>query len=198
MKEALLTTLRDRNTTQHAFRGAADKLAEILAVEMAHELTLESITVETPLSAASGFKVKEPVVLISILRSGVALLPAFLRLYNDAKVGFLGIKRDEVTAKAFQYYENIPPLTKSETIFILEPMIASGGTALLTLKKLAHYKVDFSKIFFVGFIASSEGINAIKDEFPEVQVRVVAEDKQLNAHKYIVPGLGDFGDRYFG
>lgn len=180
MKDSLLTTLRDRETSQHEFRVAADKLTEILAAEMASELSLE------------------PIALLAILRSGIALLPPFLRLFNDAKVGFLGIKRDESTAKPFQYYENIPPLSKNSTVLILEPMIATGGTALLALKKLAQHKIDLSRVFFIGFIASTEGLAAIREEFPQVQIKVVAEDKQLNAHKYIIPGLGDFGDRYFG
>lgn len=197
MKECLLTTLRDKKTDTAAFRQAADRLSELIAADIAAEMPKDPVSIETPLGSAKGFKPMHKIVLIPILRAGIALLPAFLKLFPDARVGFLGIKRDEKTVQSNQYYEKLPSLSADDIVIVLDPMIATGGTALLALEKLSEKKVHPSRIFFAGIIGSSEGIQRVKSKFPYVNLRIVGEDSQLNDRKFIVPGLGDFGDRYF-
>lgn len=197
MKECLLTILRDKNTDTAAFRQAADRLSELIAADIAAEMPKDSISVETPFGAAKGFKPMHKVVLVPILCAGMALLPAFLKCFPDARVGFLGIKRDEKTAVPNQYYENLPSLSADDIVIVLDPMIATGGTALLALQKLSEKKVHPSRIYLVGIIGASEGVQRVKSKFPYANLRIVGEDPQLNDRKFIVPGLGDFGDRYF-
>jgi uracil phosphoribosyltransferase len=198
MKKALLTILRDKSSSRSQFRRASDKLSELIAAEIAEELTLEEISVATPLANAQGHRLTQKVVLIPILRAGIALLPAFMRLFDESRIGFLGVRRDENTAKAYQYYENIPPLSNHEIILVLDPMIATGGSALLALQKLKERGAHLAHIFLISVIASTPGIQAVKALFPEINIRVVSEDQALNDKKFIIPGLGDFGDRYFG
>ena len=198
MKESLLTTLRDRSTAQAAFRKAADKLAELVAAEIAAGVIQEEAAIQTPLASAKGSRYTQKVVLMPILRAGIALLPAFMRFFDEAQVGFFGIRRDEKTAIAEQYYENIPLISPETLVIILDPMIATAGSSLLALQRLKERGVAAPQILLAGFIAAPEGLNGIKKNFPEVKVKVVAVDEKLNAQKFIVPGLGDFGDRYFG
>jgi uracil phosphoribosyltransferase len=198
MKESLLTVLRDRTTTHGAFRKASNTLAEILAAECASMVAQEPVSVQTPIGPATGRRLEAQVVLIPILRAGLALLPAFLRLFEEAQTGFFGIRRDEETSLPCQYYENIPPLSAKHFLFVLDPMIATGGSSVLAIRQLIHKGASPARITLVGVIAATEGVHAVRSRFPEVRVHVVAEDKELNARKFIVPGLGDFGDRYFG
>ncbi|HSW86310.1 MAG TPA: uracil phosphoribosyltransferase [Rhabdochlamydiaceae bacterium] len=198
MKDSLLSILRDKSTNQSQFRKAADKLARLIAAESAGVLGHETIQIETPLGPASGYRTIQNIVLIPILRSGIALLPAFLDVFDEAQVGFIGIKRDEATAQPYQYYESIPEISENATVFILDPMVATGGSAVAAIKILLNKGASPSRIFLLGIIASSQGIDYVLSHFPEVTVKVVAKDKGLNEQKYIVPGLGDFGNRYFG
>jgi uracil phosphoribosyltransferase len=198
MKESLLTTLRDRSTSQTAFRRASDKLAELVAAEVAADVIQEEAIVQTPLASVKGCTYTQKVVLMPILRAGIALLPAFMRIFDRAQVGFFGIRRDEKTAIAQQYYENIPLISQEALVIVLDPMIATAGSSLLALQRLNERGVAPQQVLVAGFIAAPEGINGIKKSFPEVKIKVVAVDEKLNAQKFIVPGLGDFGDRYFG
>ena len=125
------------------------------------------------------------------------LLPAFIKLFPDAPIGFFGIRRDEKTAEPHLYYENIPELTPNDHLFLLDPMIATGGSSLLALEKLWP-RLSPNQITLVGIISATPGILKIKKRFPVLRIIVAAEDPELNASSYIVPGLGDFGDRFFG
>jgi len=198
MKEALLTELRNKHTRPHEFRRAADKLAELLAAEVALHMEQEEFPIETPLGPTMGYRLKETVVLIPILRAGLALLKPFMRLFDEAVVGFFGIRRDEMTALPDLYYENLPPFTGKETILLLDPMIATGGSSLLSIDRLIAKGIPSSSIKLIGIISAPEGTEAVRSRYPDVQIIVVAQDERLNAQKFIVPGLGDFGDRYFG
>jgi uracil phosphoribosyltransferase len=135
------------------------------------------------------------VVLVPILRAGMALLPAFLALFPEAPIGFFGIKRDEKTALPHLYYEKLPSIAETDTVFLLDPMIATGGTACLALKLLKQKGAK--EIFLFAVIGATIGMKKVEHEHPEVKMLVAAEDPELNAQKMIVPGLGDFGDRYF-
>lgn len=197
MKEALLTVLRDKTTPPSAFRKTAEQLAAILAVEMARCLPSEICNVETPLAQYTGKRLTSEIALVPILRSGLALLPTFLHFFPNAKVGFVGVRRDERTAESHLYYDNLPNLDKQDQVLILDPMLATGGTATLTIRLLQHQKVPLENIYLLGIICSTPGRMAVQEAFPEVHIRYMTEDPILNDAKYIVPGLGDFGDRYF-
>jgi uracil phosphoribosyltransferase len=152
--------------------------------------------VKTPVGQAEGASISHRVVLVPILRAGLALLPAFLKYFPQAPIGFIGIRREEGTAKPQLYYENIPALKSTDLVFILDPMIATAGSALLAIDHLV--KKGATQLALVGMLGSREGLEKIESAYPDLTVIVAAEDPELNSRKFIVPGLGDFGDRYFG
>lgn len=197
MKDALLTVLRDKTTPAFAFRKTAEQLAAILAVEMSHCLPFESQNVETPECEFTGKRITSDIALVPILRSGLAILPTFLHFFPSAKVGFVGVKRDERTAESHLYYDNLPKLKKEDQVLVLDPMLATGGTATVTIRLLQHFGVPQENIYILGIICSTPGRMAVQEAFPAVHIRYLTEDPILNDAKYIVPGLGDFGDRYF-
>lgn len=194
--QALLSELRDRNTGRDHFRYVADRLSESLAYETYDRLPKEEYSLSTPISATKGSKLKNPIVFVPILRSGLAMLYPFLRVFDQAKVGFFGMRRDEKTFDAKLYYENLPDIQKGEDVIVLDPMLATGGSAFKALSLLTDRGVDCSNLYYVGMVAAPEGLQKIQ-EFPITTV-IASIDEKLNEHKYIVPGLGDFGDRYFG
>ncbi|MGD2169435.1 MAG: uracil phosphoribosyltransferase [Chlamydiota bacterium] len=198
MKQSLLTILRNKKTSKEDFRKAANKLCSLIASDASSFLSEEKISVETPLQKGRGTKVIDNLILLPILRSGMVMLPAFLNLYETAKVGFMGIRRDEETALPHIYYENFPTISKNDTIFVLDPMIATGGSTIACLKKLEAYKATLSNIFVVSLISSKPGVTLIKKTYPDVSLYSVSVDPSLNDKKFILPGLGDFGDRFFG
>src|SRR3972149_98542 len=198
MKESLLTVLRDKKSTRAQFRRAADKLAELLAADAALHVQQEGISVETPLGKAAGSRLQEQIVLLPILRAGLLMLPHFMHLFEDSKVGFFGIRRDEKTALPQLYYENLPSFSPHDRLFLLDPMIATGGSASLALAHLKAKGADMSKVHLIGILGAKEGLEKIRKEFPQITINVVAVDPALSLRKFIVPGLGDFGDRYFG
>jgi len=198
MKEALLTILRDKNTSLDAFRAASRKLSSMLAAEVAAKIKQKVVSIETTLAKANGFEVAQDVVLVPILRSGIALLPSFMYFFDHARVGFLGMRRDEKTALPKMYYENLPTFHKEEWVLLLDPMIATGGSSKEAIKKVIEKGAQQENIYLIGIVAAPEGIQTIEKEFPKVKVHVVAIDEKLNDKKFIVPGLGDFGDRFFG
>lgn len=198
IKEMFMTILRDKKTSRAQFRQASDRLADLLAHEAAQHLSVQKISIETPMGSTTGIELKDPIILVPILRSGITLMSAFLRYFENAKVGVVGLKRDEKTAQAHWYYENLPTLTGKEQFIILDPMIATGGTGIETLKKITKRGIPQEKILYASIICAPEGIAAIRAEFPHINMITIAIDDHLNAKKFIVPGLGDFGDRYFG
>lgn len=198
MKQVLLTTLRDRSTPIEKYRQTADLLAEIIAAESGQFLPKKSSPVTTPLDVAEGASLSHEPVLIPILRSGLTLLPSFLRFYPRSPVGFLGIRREEKTAAPQLYYQNIPPLSPNTPVFILEPMIATAGSAILAATILKHAGAEEKNITLVSVLAAREGVDNFIECHPKVRHHIVHIDPKLDLKKMIVPGLGDFGDRYFG
>lgn len=198
MKEHFLTILRDRNTPMRPFREAARELARLLAAEASHLLPLKTTHIDTPLAPTSGKRLAEPALLIPILRAGLALLPAFEELLPQAPIGFFGMRRDEKTALPRLYYENLPPLSPSGWVLLLDPMLATGGSANLALDRLKSLGQDLTKALLISILAAPEGVRALKSRHPEVRLILGAVDEKLDAKKFIVPGLGDFGDRFFG
>lgn len=198
MKETLITILRDKKTDIEDYRRATEKIATILAIDSAKYLSKLKISLSTPLVKTTGITFIKELVLVPVLRAGLAMLPAFLQTFPFAKVGFLGIKRDEKTFFPQLYYTKLPSFKKNEPLFILDPMIATGGSASLAIHILKEAGVKESQITLIGIIASPQGIKHIKKEHPKVTHIVAQVDKGLDKNRWIIPGLGDFGDRYFG
>lgn len=198
MKKSLLTTLRDKHTSSHGFRHATEQLSHLLAGEAGQHVKTIKTTVSTPLMATEGEKLTEKLVIAPILRAGLAMLPAFLRFFPDASVGFFGMRRDEITKKPHLYYQNLPPLSPDHTVIIIDPMIATGGSGALALNVLQEKGVPSENIIYVGIVAAPEGIKKIQATAPKMQLVVAHIDDTLNNDAFIVPGIGDFGDRYFG
>lgn len=197
MKEALLTVLRDQTTPVVVFRKTVEQLAYILAAEAARDIPLEPHKVQTPFAEFIGKRQAKEVVLLPILRAGVALLHPFLEMFPGARVAFLGTQRDEATFEPSLYYENFPPIDENDHIFILDPMLATGGTAILAIRLLQKCGANPANVQVLGIICSTPGRKAVSGHFPTSRIRYHAEDPTLSPSKFILPGLGDFGDRYF-
>jgi len=198
MKQSLLTILRDKKTSTVDFRNAAHRMTHILAVESFTHIKEKKTSVITPLQKkVKGSITAQPIVLLPILRSGLAFLPVFLTYFQDAAVGFMGLKRDEDTAIAEEYYRNIPKIRSNSMVIILDPMIATGGSAVDTIAALKKTGVKEKHMLFVALIAANKGVIRIKKAYPGMALVIGVEDAKLNKDKFIIPGLGDFGDRYF-
>lgn len=198
MKKTLITILRNRNTSVEHYRQAADQLATVLAVESNELFSKTTVLVDTPLARTQGVCFNQEILLVPILRSGLVLLPPFLRFYPEASIGFIGTRRDEQTAIPELYYKKLPPFNHNNPILLLDPMIATGGSATLAVQILKEAGALEKQITLIAFIGSPEGIAHFKKECPGVGLVVAQVDEGLDAQKRIIPGLGDFGDRYFG
>lgn len=197
MKKTLITSLRDRNISIEQYRQAADQLGTILAIESDVLFPKATVFVETPLARAHGVRLKHEVVLVPILRSGLVMLPPFMRFHPGASVGFIGTRRDEKTAIAELYYSKLPTFTSENPILLLDPMIATGGSATVAVEVLKRAGATEKQITLISFIAAPEGIANFQKNCPEVGLIVAQVDEELDEKKRIIPGLGDFGDRYF-
>lgn len=191
-----LTHLRDKHTPVDKFRRHSDRICQLLFAEAIADLEFIEHEVETPLTTTTGRKLADEVVIVPVLRSGVCMLFGALQLLPKSKVGFVGLQRDEETAQASEYYWKLPPLSEKSVVVITDPMLATGGSILHLLRVVSKQKVKELRIVCV--IAAPEGIAAINQEYPDVKIFAGAVDTNLNDKKYIVPGLGDYGDRYFG
>jgi uracil phosphoribosyltransferase len=197
MKKTLLTILRDKKTSTSEFRRTTDKMAHLLAQEAMEYVKEKKRCVSTPLKRTSGSALADEVTLVPVLRAGLSFLPAFLFYFEDAKVGFVGLRRDENTAIAYEYYKNIPKASKNNTVILLDPMLATGGSAISAIESLKISGFRENKIIFVSLIAAPSGYKKIKHKFPKIKIILGVMDESLNKNKFIVPGIGDFGDRYF-
>jgi uracil phosphoribosyltransferase len=191
-----LTHLRNRETQLQKFRHYSDKICRLILTESISGLTLKTIEVETPITKTSSSVLSDDIVVVPVLRAGLAMLHAAIELLPKAKVGFVGLERDETTAVASQYYWKVPEISTKTTVIVTDPMLATGGSLAHLLKNIISSKP--AKIIIASIIAAPEGVNLIEKEFPEVKIFTASLDESLNNKKYIVPGLGDYGDRYFG
>ena len=191
-----ITILRDKKTNSENFRSAVTRISNVLAVEVSTTFSLGEIKVETPLEKTKGYKLKQEVVLIPVLRAGLSMVDGFLQLIPDAKLGHIGLERNEITLKPNSYYLKTPKnLYKSEVI-LLDPMLATGGSASAAISFLK--KREAKSIVFACLVAAPEGVKKLLKDHPDVIIFSAALDRQLNKKGYIVPGLGDAGDRTFG
>jgi uracil phosphoribosyltransferase len=190
-----LAIVRDKRTTPYDFRLAIRRLAGLIAAEATRDLATSDVTVETPLAPCPGHIMAERIGLVPILRAGLGMIEPVLELIPDAEVWHLGLYRDERTAKPIHYYSKLKPDAPVHVAFILDPMLATGGSAALACKTLRDWGANRIKLLSV--IAAPEGIARVHDEFPDVEIVTCAVDRGLNEQKFIVPGLGDAGDRMF-
>lgn len=191
-----LTALRDKHCSTAEFRHHAGIVSKILTIEATKNLHVVEKTVHTPLAAFHGKKLKNDVVVVPVLRSGLAMLMELQDFLPAAVVGFIGLARDEKTAQAHEYYQNLPKIFASHTVLLIDPMLATGGSFV---ESLAMLKAKGAKnITIICIVSAPEGIEKIAKTYPDVHIYTAAIDSKLNERKFIVPGLGDFGDRYFG
>ena len=192
----LLTILRDRDTPHGVFRQTLDDAAMILAYEAMRGLRHDDYELQTPLERTRGTRLADEVVLVAILRAGLGMVDGFLRLVPDARVGHLGMYRDEEALRPVGYYENVPPGVEGAEVFVVDPMLATGGSATQAIARLK--RAGATRIRFVCLVAAPEGVAALREAHPEVEIFTATLDRELDANGYIRPGLGDAGDRLFG
>jgi len=190
-----LTRLRDVNTSPAEFRSLVRRVATILAAAATDDLRLKKTTVQTPLATAPGYELAERIALVPILRAGLGLVDPLLDLIPDAEVWHLGLFRDEETARPVEYYQKLPASDPPDVALVVDPMLATGGSATLALDVLQRWGVPRTRL--VVLIAAPEGIAAVREKFPETEIITAQVDEYLNDQKFIVPGLGDAGDRLF-
>lgn len=190
-----LSELRDKTTEPAQFRDIARKLTAILALEATKDLAMIEAFVETPLERSSAKRLASAIAAVPILRAGLAMLEPVTELFPDVAVGYIGLERNESTAIASSYYKKLPNLKRKVTL-LLDPMLATGGSAVQAIDLLKAAGAE--EIRMISVVAAPEGRQNLDSRHPEVRVFCAALDRELNAKKYIVPGLGDFGDRLYG
>jgi uracil phosphoribosyltransferase len=191
-----LSLLRDRDTSHGAFRQALLEASAIMAVEATRALPVCEVELETPLEATRGSRLRDEVAVVPVLRAGLGMVEGFLRLLPDARVGHLGIYRDHADHEPVDYYERLPPGLSAAYVFVLDPMLATGGSAVRALDHLA--RAGARRLELVCLVAAPEGLAAVAAAHPDVPIWTAAIDRELDHRAYIHPGLGDAGDRVFG
>ncbi len=190
-----LCEIRDETTPSSQFRLAVGRLAMLLSVRATEDLPTHSLSVKTPLAEAACRRLSVRIGIVPILRAGLGMVDPMLVLLPDAEVWHLGLYRNEATAQPVSYYDRLPPGGAPDVVMLLDPMLATGGSMVLAIQRLRQWGVGDIRV--VSIIASQPGIQRVVDQFPEVRIFVAAIDPQLDQRSYIVPGLGDAGDRIF-
>lgn len=192
----VLTHLRDKTTKPATFRTLAYQISLLLAIESTRNLTLEDKPIDTPLERMTGrVLAHNPLVIVPILRAGLGMVQPFLDVFPDVSVGYIGLERDHTTAVARSYYCKLPPLA-GNCVFLVDPMLATGGSAAQAITVARQNGAERPRL--VCIVAAPEGVAEVERQHPDTEIYVAALDRSLNARKYILPGLGDFGDRLYG
>jgi len=191
-----LAILRDKQTAPDEFRRVATRISVLLAAEALRDVPTATTSIETPLGPAEARRIASEVVVVPVLRAGLGMLDAVLELVPSARVGYIGLQRDEQTAIASQYYTKLPSHLDRAYVLMIDPMLATGGSASAALDLLR--RAGAHRVRIVCIVAAPEGVAVVERDHPEVVVYTPVVDSHLNAQKYIVPGLGDFGDRLYG
>jgi uracil phosphoribosyltransferase len=192
----VLAALRDKRTPSAEFRRLAHRVSLLVVAEATRDLPTAGAEVETPLETATVRKLAPRIVAVPVLRAGLGMLDAFLELVPSAQVGYFGLERNEQTAVARRYYEKVPRDLQDAIVYLLDPMLATGGSAAMAIEGLRELGARHVRLLCV--VAAPEGIAFLREAHAEAEVYTAALDRGLNDHKYILPGLGDFGDRLFG
>lgn len=196
MAQDALALLRDKTTPTSHFRRLAHRISLILAAEASRALPTATVSIETPLEVTAGQRLQADVVVVPVLRAGLGMVDAVLEILPHARVGHIGLQRDEQTAIASQYYKKLPPDLSRSTALIIDPMLATGGSAVAAITMLQ--RAGAQDIRLICIVAAPEGIAEVERAHPGVHIYTPVIDRELNAHKFILPGLGDFGDRLYG
>ena len=192
-----LSILRDKNTISKEFRELTSEITSLLLYQATKELTFSNYNIETPITETIGYKIKlDNIVILPILRAGLGMVKGAQDLMPNARVGYIGMERDHKTHKPVDYYFKIPKVTDSMVFIVLDPMLATGGTMIAAIDRLKD--LGAKNIVSICIISSPEGMNEICNHHQDVKIYTGALDKKLNNNKYIVPGLGDAGDRLYG
>ena len=191
----VLTHLRDKTTKPALFRTLSYQVSLLLALEATRDLATEEKPVETPLETITGHVLAKPLAIVPILRAGLGMVQPFLDTFPDVSVGYVGLERDHTTAVARSYYCKLPPL-EGKRVLVIDPMLATGGSAAQALGVVKT--AGATEVCFVCIVAAPEGIAVVQAAHPDVPIYAGVVDRSLNAKKYILPGLGDFGDRLYG
>jgi uracil phosphoribosyltransferase len=191
-----LTVLRDVNTDHRSFRELVRELALLLCYEATQDLELSQRTVTTPMGEANGYKTEDTIGLVPVLRAGLGLVEGVMELLPNVQVWHIGLYRDEKTLRPVEYYNKLPTAPTVKVCLVLDPMLATGGSAVATVNILKNWGV--SRIKYLGLIAAPEGVERLSTAHPDVPIHVASIDERLNEIGFIVPGLGDAGDRQFG
>ncbi len=191
-----LAIIRDRETGHKRFRELATEITEFLCYEALQNVKMKRVDVQTPLATASCQKIDTDIVVVPILRAGVGMLEGILELVPTARVGFVGLYRDEETKQPVSYYERFPPQVEGGTCIIIDPMVATGGSTIAAIDRLKAHCAG--QIVVICIVTCQEGLAIVEESHPDVPIYTAAIDAELDDNKYIVPGLGDAGDRLFG
>ena len=191
-----LSTLRDKKTGNALFRLTLRRIASVMAFEVTRDLRLSTHTVMTPLERTKGYRLKESIVIVPVLRAGLGLVDGFLDFLPEARVGHVGLYRNEKTLEPVDYYSKFPRALKGSLVLLLDPMLATGGSGSAAIAFLKNKGAR--RIRFVCLLAAPEGIKRVTHDHRDVQIYTTVVDRRLNGHGYILPGLGDAGDRIFG
>ena len=191
-----LTVLRDIKTEHKEFRELANEVTMLICYDALKNIEVEDYDIVTPMSPMTGKRMKNDIVIVPILRAGVGMLDGILTLVPNARVGFVGMYRDHDTKKPVEYYCKLPEDVKNPLVFIIDPMLATGGSVVATIDLLKNK--GFNNIIIVSIISAPEGIKIVEEAYPDVQIFTGNIDQYLDENKYIIPGLGDAGDRLFG
>ncbi len=195
LKDHYLTIIRDKETNFENFREYSSKLSYLLFIEGTKNISTKNKTIETPLTKTKGFEIENENVAIAVLRAGLGLVDGVKNLLPDTSFGYIGVQRNEETATPEYYYENLPNL-ENKNVFILEPMLATGGSLSFAIDKVKEHSPK--SIIALTVISSPEGISRLEKEHDDITLVTANIDEKLNENWYIVPGLGDMGDRLFG
>jgi uracil phosphoribosyltransferase len=191
-----LTRLRDHRTRPQEFRRVLGEVASLMLYEATRSFTVRPMSVRTPLAPARGFQLEREVVLVPVLRAGLGMLDSILQLIPNARVGFIGLKREETTLRAMFYHKSLPPDLSPFEVILIDPMLATGGSAVAAMDLIRE--LGATHVRLVNLVAAPEGIRRVRLDYPKLPIFTAAIDKKLNDRGYIMPGLGDAGDRLFG
>jgi uracil phosphoribosyltransferase len=191
-----LSRLRDKRTGPQEFRRVLSEVAALMLYEATRSFAVKPASVRTPLAPARGFQLRREVVLVPVLRAGLGMLDSILQLIPHARVGFIGLKREETTLRAMFYHKSLPRQLGKFEVILIDPMLATGGSAVAAMDLLSELGAQHVRL--VNLVAAPEGIRRVRAHYPKLPIFTAAVDRKLDERGYIVPGLGDAGDRLFG
>ena len=191
-----LSIIRDKNTSSKEFRELLSEIASLMTFDMCRDLQTKDVKIETPICVADCKQLDKDVIIVPILRAGLGMVEGILNLIPTAKVGHIGMYRDEETCEPCEYYAKFPTNLPDATVIVLDPMLATGGSCAAAITMIK--KRGAKDIRYIGLVGAPEGVKRLQEEHPDIDIYLAALDEKLNEKSYIVPGLGDCGDRLFG